>query len=65
MKNTQPIKTGKEPGTTYCLGCKDYTHNFKPQEVKMINKVLSEKSNCVVWQSSKSRLLEKNHNHKK
>ena len=48
MKNTQPIKTGKEPGTTYCLGCKDYTHNFKPQEVKMINKVLSEKSNCVV-----------------
>ena len=32
MKNTQskirPIKTGKEPKTTYCLGCKDYSQNF-------------------------------------
>ena len=38
MKNKQsrikPIKTIKEIGTTYCLGCKDYTHNFKPQEIK-------------------------------
>ena len=52
MKNTQskikPIKTGKEIGITYCLGCEDYTHNFKPQEIKMKNKVLREKSNCVV-----------------
>ena len=48
MKNTQPIKTGKELGTRYCLRCKDYTHNFKPQEVKMTNKVLREKSNCAV-----------------
>ena len=32
MKST---KTGKELGTTYSLGCKDYTHNFNPQEVKM------------------------------
>ena len=35
MKNTQskikPIKTGKEIGITYCLGCKDYTDNFKSQ----------------------------------
>ena len=58
MKNTRskikPIETGKEIGTTYCLRCKDYTHNFKPQEVKMINKVLREKSNCVVCRSSKS-----------
>ena len=37
------IKTGKEIGTTYCLGYKDYTHNFKPKEVKMTNKVLKEK----------------------
>ena len=44
MKNVRPIKTGKKIGTTY----KDYTHNFKPQEVKMTNKVLREKSNCVV-----------------
>ena len=31
MKNTQskikPIKFGKELGTTYCLGCKDFTYN--------------------------------------
>ena len=51
MKNThsriKPIKTGKELGTTYCLGCKDFTHNFRPQEVKMTNKVLREKSNCL------------------
>ena len=53
MKNTRskikPIKTGKKkPGTTYCLGCKDHIDNFKPQEVKLTNKVLREKSNCVV-----------------
>ena len=44
----KPIKTGKEPGTSYCLGCKDFTHNFRPQKVKMTNKVLREKSNCIV-----------------
>ena len=58
MKNTRskikPIKTGKINCTTYCLGCKDYTDNFKPQEIKMTNKVLREKSNCVVCRSSKS-----------
>ena len=44
MKNIQSRiktrKTGKEIETTYCLGWKDYTHNFKPQEVKITNKVL-------------------------
>ena len=59
------IKTGKEIGTTYCLGCKDYTHNFKPQEVKMTNKIIREKSNCVVCRSSKSRFLKQKHNNKK
>ena len=58
MKNTQseikPVKFGKRPGTTYCLGCKGFTYNFRPQEVKMTNKVLREKSNCVVCQSNKS-----------
>ena len=44
----KPIETGKKIGTTYCLGCKYYTDNFKPQEIKMTNKVLREKSNCVV-----------------
>ena len=52
MKNTQskikPIKIGKQSGTTYCFGCKDYTQNFRPQEVKMTNKLLREKSRCVV-----------------
>ena len=51
MKNTlsylKPIKLGKRPGTTYCLGCKDYNHNFRPQEVKMANKVFRE--NLTVW----------------
>ena len=31
----KPIKFGKKPGTTYCLGCEDFTHNFRFQEVKM------------------------------
>ena len=69
MKNTQskikPIKTGKELGTTYCLGCKDFTHNFRPQKVKMTNKVLREKSNSVVCQSNKSTFLKQKHNNKK
>ena len=68
MKNTQsrikPIKLGKKIGTTYCLGCKDYTHNFKPEEVKMTNKVLREKSNCVACRSSKSRFIIQKHRNK-
>ena len=61
MKNLQskikPIKIGKQSGTTYCFGCKDYRKNFRPQEVKMTNKVLEEKYNCVVCQSNKWRFL--------
>ena len=61
MKNTQsrikPIKIGKQPGTTYCLVCKDYTQNFRPEKVKMTSKVLREKSHCAVYQSNKSRFL--------
>ena len=52
MKNTKPkikpIKIGKQSGTTYCFGCKDYTQNFRPQEVKMTKKVLREKSQLSV-----------------
>ena len=51
MKNTQskikPIKIGKQSGTTNCFGCKDYTKNFRPQEVKSIN------NDCVICQSNK------------
>ena len=54
----KPIQTGRQIGTMYCLGCKDFTHNFRPpQEVKMTNKKLREKSNCIVSQSNKSRFL--------
>ena len=61
MKNTQSkikaIKIGKQPGTRYCFGCKDFTHTFRPQEVKMTNKVLGEKSHYVVCRSNKLRFL--------
>ena len=64
MKKTQskikPMKFGKELGTTYCLGCRDFTHNFRPQKVKTTNKVPREKSNRVVCRSNKSRFLNKN-----
>ena len=60
MKNTQsetkPIKLGKNLEQR-SFGFKEYTDNFKPQKVKMTNKVLTEKSNCVVCRSSKSRIL--------
>ena len=59
MKNTQseikPIKIGKRLAATYCFGCKNFTHNFRPHEVKMTNKVLREKWHCVVCRSNKSR----------
>ena len=51
------MKIGKTLGTTYCLRYKDYTHNFRPEKVKMANKVLREKSHCVVCSSNKSRFL--------
>ena len=49
MKNTQskvkPIKIGKRPETTYCFGVK--TLHIILQEVKMTNKVLRVKPNCL------------------
>ena len=61
MKNTQSkikaIKIGKQLGTTYCIWCKDYTKNFRPKKIKMINKVLRKKFHCVVCRSNKSRFL--------
>ena len=69
MKNSQSkiksIKIRKRPGTTYCFGCKDFIDNFMPQEVKMTNKVLREKSNCVACRSNNSRILKQKHNNKK
>ena len=67
MKNTQskikPIKIGKQPGTTYCFECKDYIKNFRPEKLKMINKILREKSNCIVCRSNKSRFLKQKINY--
>ena len=61
MKNTQskikPLKVGKQFGTMYCFGCKDYTKNFRPHEVKMTNKVLRKKFHLVVCRPNKSRFL--------
>ena len=63
MKNTkskiEPIKIGKQSGTTYCFGCKHYKKNFRPEKVKMTNKVLREKSHCDVCWSNKSRFKKK------
>ena len=60
MKNTKseikPIKIGKRP---IVLGVK-ITQNFRLEKVKMTNKVLREKSDCVVCRSNKSRFLNKN-----
>ena len=53
----KPIKTGKQSGTTYCFECKDYAKNFRPQEEKMTNNLLREKSPCVFCRSNKSRFL--------
>ena len=66
MKNTQSkikaIKIGKQPGTTYCFECKGYTKNFRPEKVKMTNKVLREKSHRVVCWSNQSRFLKQKTN---
>ena len=65
MKNTKseikPIKIGKRP---IVLGVK-ITQNFRLEKVKMTNKVLREKSNCVVCRSNKSRFLKQKHNNNK
>ena len=57
LSDLKLIKTGKQPGTAYCFGCKDYTKNFRPKKVNMTNKVVREKSNCIVCWSNKSRFL--------
>ena len=61
VKNTKSkikaIKTGKQLGATYFFGCKYYTKNFRPEKVKMTNKVFREKSHSVFCQSNKSRFL--------
>ena len=48
LSDLKPIKTAKQPGTTYCFGCKDYAKNFRPKKVNMTNKIVREKSHCTV-----------------
>ena len=57
LSSLKPIKTGKKPSTTYCFGCKDSKKNFRPEKVNMTNKVVGEKSHCIVCQTNKSRFL--------
>ena len=57
LSDFKPIKTGKQPGTTYCFGRKDYTKNFRPKKVNLTNKVVREKSHCIVCRSDKWRFL--------
>ena len=57
LSDLKPIKTKKQPGTTYCFGCKDYKHDFKPKKVNMTNKVVREKSRCIICRTNKSRFL--------
>ena len=35
MKHAPPIKTGKKGEQRIFYQCKNYTHSFKPQELKM------------------------------
>ena len=51
IKNKTDKNWERNLGTTYCLGCKDFTHTLRPQEVKLTNKVL--------------RFLKQKHNNKK
>ena len=59
ISNIKPINIGKQLETTYCFGCKDYTRIFRLEKVKMPNKILREKSHCVVCWSDKSRFLKR------
>ena len=63
MKNTKseikPIKIGKIIEPTYSFASQDYTNKFRPEKVKITNKVFREKFQCIVCQSNKSRVLKK------
>ena len=57
LSDLEPIKTGKQPGTTYCFRGKNYTKNFRLEKLKMTNKVVREKSHCIVCRTNKSTFL--------
>ena len=41
----------------YCFSCKKHTNNMASRNIAMINKVLRQKSKCIVCLSDKSRFL--------
>ena len=49
---------------TYCLVCRKHTNNVGSRNITMTNKVISNKSNCGVCLSDKSRYLKRKHNKK-
>ena len=61
MKNTKlnikPIKIWKTTCNNILFWVQQLYKKFRPEKVKMINKVLREKFHCVVCQSNKSRFL--------
>ena len=61
MKNTKlnikPIKIWKTTCSNILFWVQQLYKKFRPEKVKMINKVLREKFHCVVCQSNKSRFL--------
>ena len=65
MEKRATNKNWERNWKTYCLVYKDNTNNFKPQEMKMTNKVLREKSNYVICRSSQSRFSKQKHKNKK
>ena len=59
------IKTGKKnKRMTCCLGRENHTHNFKPEEVKISNKVLKVKLNGVVGRTTQSTFLKQIQNNR-
>ena len=68
MKSLNKIeffKMDRQKNTVILQGMKNTTRRKKPLEVKMTNKVLRERSNCIVCRSSKSKFLKQKHNNKK
>ena len=49
---------------TYCLVCRKHTNNVGSRNITMTNKVISNKLNCGVCLSDKSRYLKRKHNKK-
>ena len=56
LSKIKPTKIGKQSEQKYYFGCKDYAKHFRPE------KLLREKSQCVVCRSNKSIFLKQRTN---